>query len=93
MRRSPPAPAARGRRGWTASSFTAPTATSSHSSSARRINDRGDEYGGSLRNRARFVLEIVDAIRAEVGRDFHLQMKISAVDHNNVSRGKDGQHA
>ena len=42
------------------------------------INDRNDEYGGSLENRARFVLEIVSAIRARVGRDFHLQMKISA---------------
>ena len=48
------------------------------------INDRTDEYGGSLENRARFVLEIVRAIRAEVGSDFHLQMKISAVDHNNA---------
>ena len=48
------------------------------------INDRKDEYGGSLENRARFVLEIVDAIRAKVGRDFHLQMKISAIDYNNV---------
>lgn len=46
------------------------------------INDRQDEYGGSVENRARFVLEIVRAIRAEVGRDFHLQMKINAVDHN-----------
>jgi len=41
------------------------------------INDRQDEYGGSLENRARFVLEIVKAIRDRVGRDFHLQMKIS----------------
>jgi 2,4-dienoyl-CoA reductase-like NADH-dependent reductase (Old Yellow Enzyme family) len=37
-----------------------------------------------LQNRARFVREIVQAIRREVGRDFHLQMKISAVDHNNA---------
>jgi 2,4-dienoyl-CoA reductase (NADPH2) len=42
------------------------------------INDRTDEYGGSLENRARFVLEVVKAIRARVGHDFHLQMKISA---------------
>ena len=42
------------------------------------INDRDDEYGGSLQNRARFVLEVVRAIRARVGSDFHLQMKISA---------------
>jgi 2,4-dienoyl-CoA reductase-like NADH-dependent reductase (Old Yellow Enzyme family) len=48
------------------------------------INDRTDEYGGSLENRARFVLDVVRAIRREVGRDFHLQMKISAVDHNNA---------
>ncbi|MGE3510872.1 MAG: NADH:flavin oxidoreductase [Vicinamibacterales bacterium] len=48
------------------------------------INDRKDEYGGPLENRARFVLEIVRAIRARVGRDFHLQMKISAVEHNNA---------
>src|SRR5215208_7618090 len=48
------------------------------------INDRKDEYGGSLENRARFVLDIVKAIRSRVGSDFHLQMKISATDHNNV---------
>jgi len=48
------------------------------------INDRKDEYGGSLENRARFVIEIVKAIRAKVGADFHLQMKISAVDYNNA---------
>ena len=47
------------------------------------INDRKDDYGGSLENRARFVREIVRAIRAEVGNDFHLQMKISATDYNN----------
>jgi 2,4-dienoyl-CoA reductase (NADPH2) len=48
------------------------------------INDRTDDYGGPLENRARFVIEIVKAIRARVGQDFHLQMKISAVDHNNA---------
>ena len=45
------------------------------------INDRKDEYGGSLENRARFVLDVVRAIRARVGDDFHLQMKISTRDH------------
>ncbi len=48
------------------------------------INDRKDEYGGSLENRARFVIEIVKAIRARVGRDFHLQMKISAEDFDDI---------
>ncbi|MEW6542287.1 MAG: NADH:flavin oxidoreductase [Nitrospirota bacterium] len=46
------------------------------------INDRTDEYGGSVENRTRFVIEIVRAIRERVGRGFHLQMKINAVDHN-----------
>ena len=45
------------------------------------INDRKDEYGGSLENRARFVLEVVRAIRKRVGDDFHLQMKISAIEY------------
>ena len=48
------------------------------------INDRTDEYGGVLANRARFVREIVQAIRARVGRDFHLQMKISATEYNDA---------
>lgn len=50
------------------------------------INDRTDEYGGSLENRARFVLEVVRAIRARVGTDFHLQIKISITEHNNAVR-------
>ena len=48
------------------------------------INDRKDEYGGSLENRARFLLDIMKAVRATVGNDFHFQVKISAVDHNNA---------
>ncbi len=48
------------------------------------INDRTDEYGGTLKNRARFLLDIVRAIRAKVGRDFHLQVKISVTDHNDA---------
>jgi len=48
------------------------------------INDRTDEYGGPLENRARFAIEIVKAIRARVGKDFHLQMKISATEFNNA---------
>lgn len=48
------------------------------------INDREDEYGGVLENRARFLLNVIAAIRDAVGPDFHLQVKLSAVDHNNV---------
>ena len=40
--------------------------------------------GASLANRARFLLDVISAIRAKVGSKFHLQVKISAVDHNNV---------
>ena len=47
------------------------------------INDRKDDYGGTLVNRARFLREIVKAIRAEVGSDYHLQVKISTTEYNN----------
>jgi len=48
------------------------------------INDRDDEYGGSLRNRYRFLHEVIKAIQAEVGTGFHLQVKINAFDLNNA---------
>jgi len=48
------------------------------------INDREDGYGGPLERRARFLLEIVRSIRMRCGRDFHLQMKISATENNNA---------
>jgi 2,4-dienoyl-CoA reductase (NADPH2) len=48
------------------------------------INDRKDEYGGPLENRARFLLDVIRAIRDRVGPNFHLQVKISAIDRNNV---------
>jgi 2,4-dienoyl-CoA reductase-like NADH-dependent reductase (Old Yellow Enzyme family) len=48
------------------------------------INDRVDEYGGSLRNRAAFLIEIIQAIRKEVGIDYHLQAKLNAVDFGNA---------
>ena len=55
------------------------------------INDRKDEYGGTLKNRARFLLEIVRAIRATVGRDFHLQVKISATEFNDALVRREGK--
>jgi 2,4-dienoyl-CoA reductase-like NADH-dependent reductase (Old Yellow Enzyme family) len=48
------------------------------------INDRDDEYGGPLENRARFLLEVIEAIQREAGKDFHLQIKVSAVDHGDA---------
>lgn len=48
------------------------------------INDRNDQYGGPLVNRARFLMEVIRAIRGKVGNDFHFQVKISGVDRNNA---------
>jgi 2,4-dienoyl-CoA reductase-like NADH-dependent reductase (Old Yellow Enzyme family) len=48
------------------------------------INDREDEYGGSLENRARFLLDTVRAIRDRVGDEFHLQVKLSATEYGNA---------
>ncbi|MGK7947861.1 MAG: NADH:flavin oxidoreductase [Xenococcaceae cyanobacterium] len=48
------------------------------------INQRTDEYGGDLKNRYRFLHEIVREIRKVVGDDFHLQAKISVREFNNV---------
>lgn len=43
-------------------------------------NLRTDAYGGSLENRARLLLEIVSAVRAEVGDDVPLFVRFSATD-------------
>ena len=48
------------------------------------INDRDDEYGGALENRARLLLEVVRAIRERAGDDFHLQVKISTSERVNA---------
>ncbi len=54
---------------------------SSHSSLVRQFfspyyNRRGDAYGGTLDNRMRFALEVIAAIRAEIGRDFPLGIRL-----------------
>ena len=41
------------------------------------MNHREDEYGGSLENRLRFAKEIVEAIKAECGKDFPVTMRIA----------------
>jgi len=45
-----------------------------------RTNRRTDEYGGSLLNRMRFGLEVLEATRAAVGDEFPLLGKISMSD-------------
>jgi 2,4-dienoyl-CoA reductase-like NADH-dependent reductase (Old Yellow Enzyme family)/thioredoxin reductase len=44
------------------------------------INKRTDRYGGSLENRMRFSLEVLEAIREAVGRDFIVGARVSADD-------------
>lgn len=41
-------------------------------------NIRTDRYGGSLENRLRFGLEVIDAVRAAVGRNFVVGLRTSA---------------
>ena len=41
-------------------------------------NKRRDEYGGSTGNRARFAIEVCDAIRKKVGPNFVIEFRISA---------------
>lgn len=44
------------------------------------FNQRTDQYGGNLENRARLLLEIVKAVRKEVGNDYPLFVKINSED-------------
>ncbi|WOJ93330.1 NADH:flavin oxidoreductase/NADH oxidase family protein [Congregibacter variabilis] len=45
-----------------------------------RTNQRDDRYGGELENRARFLLEIVDATREAVGPEFPVAVKLNSAD-------------
>jgi 2,4-dienoyl-CoA reductase-like NADH-dependent reductase (Old Yellow Enzyme family) len=44
-------------------------------------NLRSDQYGGSLENRARLLLEVVASVRAEVGDDTAVLVRFSATDY------------
>jgi 2,4-dienoyl-CoA reductase-like NADH-dependent reductase (Old Yellow Enzyme family)/thioredoxin reductase len=41
-------------------------------------NQRKDKYGGSIKNKARFLVEILQAIREEVGPDFPVLVRLNA---------------
>ena len=56
--------------GWLLSQFLSPF-----------FNRRTDEYGGSLENRARILLEIVRSIREATGKQFLLLIKINSEDN------------
>lgn len=46
-----------------------------------RTNTRKDQYGGTLRNRCRFPLEVLARVREIVGDDTLIQLSVSAVEH------------
>jgi len=50
-----------------------------------KTNTRTDEYGGPLENRARLLLRVIAAIRAAVGAEFPLWVKLDSIEV-----GKDG---
>lgn len=43
-------------------------------------NQRTDEYGGSLENRMRIIIEIYQGIREKTGKDFPIALKINSSD-------------
>ncbi len=45
-----------------------------------RSNQRDDQYGGSLENRARILLDALQAVRAAVGADFPVAVKLNSAD-------------
>ena len=48
-------------------------------------NNREDDYGGSFENRARILLEIIAAVRQEVGADFPITCKLDSMEHGKDS--------
>lgn len=44
------------------------------------VNNRTDEWGGSLENRARLLLETVRAVRSAVGPEFPVSVKLNSAD-------------
>ena len=45
-----------------------------------RVNQRTDEWGGPLENRARLLLETITAVRAAAGLDFAVSVKLNSAD-------------
>ena len=54
-----------------------------------RTNQRTDDYGGSLENRMRFALHLVEAIRQAVGTNFIISFRLSVLEL--VENGATGQ--
>lgn len=57
---------------------------------SRNRNKRDDDYGPqSFENRARFVCEIIQGIKAACGEDFPVQVLINGIEANDVDLGQD----
>ncbi|RMZ59667.1 NADH:flavin oxidoreductase [Chryseobacterium nematophagum] len=52
--------------GWILSEFLSPN-----------LNDRTDKYGGSVENRARFTIEVIEGIRKACGSNFQIGWRLS----------------
>ncbi|MEM9693404.1 MAG: hypothetical protein AAGA56_12720 [Myxococcota bacterium] len=44
------------------------------------FNKRNDQYGGSIENRMRLILEVMSAVRDQVGPEFPIGIKVNATD-------------
>ncbi|MEP0071955.1 MAG: oxidoreductase [Marinomonas sp.] len=44
------------------------------------FNKRTDQYGGSIQNRSQIILDIINEVRAKVGKDFPIGIRINATD-------------
>jgi len=44
-------------------------------------NKRTDEYGGSLENRMRFLIEVFDEVKSKVGNDFIISLRLNGSDY------------
>lgn len=54
-----------------------------------RMNHRKDEYGGTIENRARFLICVIESIRSVVSIDFHLSVKIHCSDFDELGMSYD----
>jgi 2,4-dienoyl-CoA reductase-like NADH-dependent reductase (Old Yellow Enzyme family) len=56
-------------------------------------NRRTDCYGGSLENRARILVEVTQAVKAAVGEDFPVMMKLNFSDFMDAGEGLEEEEA
>ena len=45
-----------------------------------RYNDRSDEYGGNIKNRARALMEVLQAVRGSAGQNYPVLVKLNCQD-------------